>query len=81
VTRVSHQIVYPEGDVQEVSRRLRINELVDLNGGPLALPLATPRMIVYRVWRISTDVERGSQTVSYFLELVRRDELEELIGP
>ena len=78
MTRYSYQIVFPEGDAQEIEHQLRINQLVDLNGTPLSLPLPTTRMIVFRVWRQTTDVERGEETVSYHLELVRVDELEEM---
>ena len=74
----SKQILYPEGDVQEISHKLTINQLVDLNGYPLTLPLKTTKMIVYRVHKISTRSFKGEEVTSYFLELVRRDELEEL---
>ena len=76
MTRTSYQVVYPEGDAQEIPHSLRINQLVDLNGYPLPLPLPTTRMIVYRVFRMSTDARRGGETISYHLELVRRDELQ-----
>ncbi len=72
------QIVYPEGDNQEIDHKLNINQLVDLNGYPLTLPLTTTKMIVYRVHKISTRSSIGEEVTSYFLELVRRDELEEL---
>ena len=75
MTRTSYQVVYPEGDAQEIRHPLRINQLVDLNGLPVRSP-PTTRMIVYRVFRMSTDAQKGEETVSYHLELVRRDELE-----
>ncbi len=75
MTRVTCQVVYPEGDVQEIPHRLRINQLVDLNGYPLPPLSPGARMIVYRVYRMSTESRRGEETVSYHLELVRRDEL------
>jgi hypothetical protein len=53
-----------------------VNQLVDLNGNPLALPLPSARMIVYRVWKVSTQVERHEESVFYHLELVTRPELE-----
>ncbi len=77
----THRIVYPDGDEQEVGRRLSVNQLVDLNGNPLSLPLPTARMIVYRVFRISTRNLKGEDITRYYLELVRRDELEELADP
>jgi hypothetical protein len=79
--RQARLIVYPDGDEQEIERPLSINQLVDLNGNPLPLPLPTARMIVYRVYRISTASRTGEDTTRYSLELVRRDELEELADP
>jgi hypothetical protein len=70
-------IVFPEGDVQEISGRLRINELVDINGGPLPLPLPTNRMIVFRVVRIRTKENKGSSETYHYLELVSAEELVE----
>ncbi len=69
-------IVYPEGDSREIGHELRVNQLVDLNGNPLPLPLPSSRMIVYRVWKVSTEAERHSEEVFYHLELVTRPELE-----
>ena len=69
-------IIYPEGDSREIEHELRVNQLVDLNGNPLALPLPSTRMIVYRVWKISTRAERHTEQISYHLELVTRPELE-----
>jgi hypothetical protein len=79
MTLYSSRIVYPDGDTQEIQHRLHINQYVDLNGIPLAPPLQTDRMIVYRVYRISTDMPRGEEITNYHLELVRRDELAELM--
>ena len=69
-------IVYPEGDSREIEHDLRVNQLVDLNGNPLALPLQSAKMIVYRVWKVSTRAERHTEQLSYHLELVTRPELE-----
>ena len=78
MTLYIHRIIYPEGDTQEIGHRLAINQLVDLNGNPLSLPLPTDRMIVYRVYKISTSTPVGEEIRNYHLELVRRDELTEL---
>ena len=78
MTLYSRRLIYPEGEAQEIDHRLRINQLVDLNGNPLSLPLATDRMIVYRVFKISTNTPIGEEITNYHLELVRRDELTEL---
>jgi len=69
-------ISYPEGDDREIEHELRVNQLVDLNGYPLPLPLPTSRMIVYRVWKVSTRQERHTEEITYHLELVTRPELE-----
>ena len=69
-------VVYPEGDSREIQHELRVNQLVDLNGNPLQLPLPTPRMIVYRVWKITTESGRNTEDVFCHLELVTRPELE-----
>ncbi len=69
-------IVYPEGDSREIEHELRVNQLVDLNGNPLPLPLPSSRMIVYRVWKISTEAGRNTEDVFCHLELVTRPELE-----
>ena len=80
MTLYSRRLVYPEGDTQEIQHRLTIGQLVDLNGLPLALPLPTERMIVYRVGRITTETPRGEEITSYHLELMRVDELREMMG-
>jgi hypothetical protein len=68
-------IVFPEGDVQEIPRRIPINEIVDMNGNSLPLPLPTSRMIAYRVSRIKTDENRGGNETYHFLELLSAEEL------
>ncbi len=44
---------YPEGDEREIDHALAVNQLVDLNGFPVRLPLATAKTIVYRVWKVT----------------------------
>jgi hypothetical protein len=68
-------IVFPEGDVQEIPGRLSVNELVDINGKSLRLPLPTTRMIVFRVSRIKTNENRGGNETFHFLELMSAEEL------
>ena len=67
---------YPEGDEREVDHVLAVNQLVDLNGFPVSLPLTTSRTIVYRVWKVTTAEERKMEEITYHLELVTRPELE-----
>ena len=68
-------IVFPEGDTQEIPGRLRLNQIVDVNGRPLALPLPTNRMIAFRVAKISTKESKGSSEIYHFLELLSAQEL------
>jgi hypothetical protein len=68
-------IVFPEGDVQEISRRIPVNEIVDMNGNALSLPLPTNRMIAYRVCRIKTRENKGGNETYHFLELLSAEEL------
>ena len=75
----TRRIVYPDGDSQEIEHTLSINQLVDINGFPLAPPLPTTRMIVYRVFRISTESLKGEDIIRYYLEQLWRDEMEELV--
>ena len=75
----TRQIIYPEGDSQEIEHTLSINQLVDINGFPLALPIPTTRMIVYRVFRIATESLKGEDIIRYYLEQLWREEMEELV--
>ena len=75
MTVYSRVLVYPDGDTQETETALRINQLVDLNGNPLQTPISTVRMIVYRVYKITTSESKGESVTRYHLELVKRDEM------
>ena len=72
-------IVFPEGDTQEIRGRLAINQLVDINGNPLALPLPTNRMIVFRVVKISTNEYKGGKEIYHYLEQLSAQELLEYV--
>jgi hypothetical protein len=69
-------IVFPEGDVQEIPERLPFNALVDMNGNVLDLPLPTNKMIAFRVSRIQTNENKGSNETFHFLELMGAGELQ-----
>ena len=71
----THKLKYPEGDEKEIEHSLNFNQIVDLNGNPLRLPISSPKMIIYRVFRISTSEERGEVIKYYYLELVVGNEL------
>jgi hypothetical protein len=68
-------IHYPEGESQELESPLRIDQLVDLNGRALPLPLPSPRIIAYRVVKIRHREERGVHSVDHYVELVPAREL------
>jgi len=72
-------IVYPEGDTQEIQHRLMLNQLVDVNGNPLDLPLPTNRMIVFRVAKVRTNDYKGGSETYHFLEQVSARELLEFV--
>jgi len=67
--------VFPDGDAQEIQGPLRIDELVDLNGRPLPLPLTSPRVIAYRVLKIRKREDKGEEATYHYLELVSAAEL------
>jgi hypothetical protein len=74
-------IAFPEGDVQEIPGRLSINDIVDINGRRLPLPLPTNRMIAFRVARIKVNENRGGSETLHFLELLSADELAAFARP
>ena len=71
------QIVFPEGDKQEIEWSLRFHQVVDVGGRPLQLPVPTTRMLAYRVFRVSTEETRNEEITSYFLEQLFPDDLSE----
>ena len=68
-------IVFPEGDVQEIGVELAFNALVDINGNRLPLPLASSRIIAYRVVKIRREEGKGCTRSFHYLELVPTAEL------
>ncbi len=73
----SKYAVFPDGSTQEIRTNLRINQIVDLNGTPLPLPLGSSKIIAYRVIKQTTRETRGEENVFYHLELVWEEELRE----
>jgi len=73
-------IVFPEGETQEIEAGLAINSLVDVNGRSFELPLATNRIIAYRVVKMRTQEERGETKRFFFLELVPASELQAYVS-
>ncbi|GHV58506.1 hypothetical protein AGMMS49579_26110 [Spirochaetia bacterium] len=68
-------VVFPEGDIQEISGRLPLNEIVDINGQSLPLPLPGNRTIAFRVARIKVNENKGGNETFHFLELLSAQEL------
>ena len=68
-------IVFPGGDTQEIQWRLKLNQMVDVNGNPLTLPLATNRALVFRVMKIKTSDYKGGSDTYHYLEQLSAQEL------
>jgi hypothetical protein len=52
-----------------------LNQIVDVNGRPLPLPLPGNRMIAFRVARVRTKESKGSMETYHYLELLSAQEL------
>ncbi len=81
MTIYTYVLRYPEGDEREIEHQLNFNQLVDINGNPVHLPLPTPKTIIYRVFKVSTNDNRYETTRYYYLELITGRELQELASP
>ncbi len=75
MTIETRYIVYPDGDRQETQRILRVDELVDMNGFTIPMPLRSAKMVAYRVFKIRRVEERGELDILQYLELVPASEL------
>jgi len=75
MTLYEFHLVFPEGETQEIQHELRINDIVDINGYPLSLPLPTNRMLAYHVARKRMAEERGLVVTWYFLEQLNAGDL------
>ena len=71
-------IIYPEGDHIEINHDLRIDELVDINGIPVKLPLQTAKSIIYRVYKKSTSDTNNGPIIKYYLEQLSLSENQSL---
>ena len=72
-------LVYPEDETMEIEHSPQFDDMVDLNGRPLALPLKTHRIIAYRVYKIRKEEKTGEENIYYHLELMSVQELEGLV--
>ncbi|MCP5514635.1 MAG: hypothetical protein H7A26_04135 [Spirochaetales bacterium] len=72
------EIVYPEGDRQEIPHMLTVNQIVDINGYPARLPFPSIKTIAFRVYKKTTREERNETVTSFHLEQLTLSELESL---
>jgi len=72
-------IVFPEGDIQESPCKLSINQLVDINGYPVVLPLHTNKQLIFRVSQITRKEHRGGCETYHYLEQLNAEELLEYV--
>ena len=75
MTLYEYYMVFPDGDMQEVSDELMVGSLYDINGRRLMPPLPTNKMIVYQVCGKRTREERGIVATYYALEQLDAAEL------
>ena len=80
VTLHEYFLVFPDGDIQEISRPISVSSFVDMNGYPVQLPLTTNRMIVYQVARMQTrETEPGIICTYYLLGQLNAMELSDYV--
>ena len=79
MTLYEFHLVFPEGETQEIEHQLSVNDIVDVNGCPLPLPLPTNRMLAYHVARKRTAEETGLVVTWYFLEQLSAADLLEYL--
>ncbi len=75
MTIETRYIIFPEGEIQEIGHLLSIDDLVDVNGFPLELPLRTEKTLAYRVTKIRRREERGELDILHYLDLVPASDL------
>jgi hypothetical protein len=69
-------LVYPGGERQEIGKSLQMNQVVDMNGHPLRISPPAPRIIAYRIFRVSTRDETGFRRRYHYAELMNMEQLE-----
>lgn len=76
VTLYEYFLVFPEGEIQEITHPISGAGLVDMNGNPLSMPLPTNRMIAYQVAQKRTvESSPGIIRTYYVLEQLNAAEL------
>lgn len=79
MTLTYRYLVFPDGDELEIEHELKIDQMVDLNGVALHLPLKSSKIIAYRVAKIHKRESRGEDNRYFHLELIPAYELEEFV--
>lgn len=74
-----NNIVFPDGDIQEIPHRLSFNQMVDVNGYPMQLPLKTVKTLAYRVYKITSESNINEDISYYHLEQMLPEELAEYV--
>ena len=69
-------LVHPDGERQEIENSLQMNQVVDMNGRPLRIASPAPRIIAYRIFRVSTRDETGFRRRFHYAELLTMEQLE-----
>lgn len=70
---------FPDGDILEISHFLSINQIVDIHGKPIEMPISTNRILAYSVCRQKTTEEKGLVVTNYYLYQLSAYELLEYL--
>lgn len=76
---VEHYLVFPDGEEQEIDFDPPFNQLLDCNGNPLRLPLASEKILAYRSYSVRRREDTGITQVFHRLELVPAVELKAFV--
>ena len=79
MTIIESYIVFPNGELQEISHTLKINQIVDLNGFVLPTPLPTNKMLAYCVFKQRTKEKLGIVQNFFYLQQLSADELHDYV--
>ena len=69
-------LVHPDGERQEIENSLQMNQVVDMNGRPLRIAPPAPRIIAYRIFRVTTRDETGFRRRYHYAELMNMEQIE-----
>jgi len=75
MTLYEYYMIFPDGDIQEISHPLSIGTLFDMNGNPIRPPIPTNKMVAYEVCGKRTREESGIIATYYRMEQLTANEL------